>query len=246
MRRERPGVERRTTPGGGVGGDSTGQPATAATGSCRGAVTMAVSFYLVGLVLSVAANSGSGSSALVRTVHDRLFSPWMVPAWLDLGFDYRLTYGIPDDAEHLFEVRPWGESGAPRRLPALGVGGERAARWRRLARAVARGEADPDQEGVLPEGLATGLFSLVGSDDVSLRVVRMLPPDRLATGTGPVRDEAFACRLRRVAGRVQLIRDTPAEELAPLLHGSDSIDRGPPRPGTPSGPVGPAADPPPS
>jgi len=192
-------------------------PSAPPSDAVRGTVTLAVSILLLGVALSVAANSGSGSSALVATVHDRLFSPWLVPAWLDLGFDYRLTYGLPDDADHFVEVVPWGAGTAPRRLPAPDVTGERAARWRRLARAIAEGEADPDREGLLPEGLSAGLFRLAGADDVALRVVRSLPPERTAAGTAPRRDEVVVLRLRRVGGAVQLIRDTPREELAPLL-----------------------------
>lgn len=202
-------------------------PSAATTEAFRGVATLMVSLYLLGLLLSVAANSRSGASALVRTIHDRLFSPWMVPAWLDLGFDYHFTHGIPDDAHHVIEGQPWGAAGPPQRLPPVGSRGERAARWRRLARTIARGEADPDREGVLPEGMAAGLFSLAGADDIALRVVRMVPADFLSAGTEPVRDVAFAARLRRVAGRVQLIRDTPAEELAPLLPGTAAA---PPQP----------------
>ncbi|NBV47306.1 MAG: hypothetical protein EBR86_17135, partial [Planctomycetia bacterium] len=95
--------------------------------------------------------------------------------------------------------------------------GERAARWRRLARAIAEGEADPEREGLLPEGLAAGLFRLTGADDVALHVVRNLSPERTAAGTAARRDEVVVLRLRRVGGAVQLIRDTPVEELAPLL-----------------------------
>lgn len=224
MRPDRPGAKdgagegRPPGPAARAGANARGSaPSAIPSEAVRGAVTLAVSIFLIGVALSVAANSGSGSSALVGTVHDRLFSPWLVPAWLDLGFDYRLTYGLPDDADHFIEVAPWGAGTAPRRLPAPGVTGERAARWRRLARAIAEGEADPEREGLLPEGLAAGLFRLAGADDVELRVVRTLPPERTAAGTAARRDEVVVLRLRRVGGAVQLIRDTPLEELAPLV-----------------------------
>ena len=61
----------------------------------RGIVTVAIAVYLLGLALTIMANSTSGSSAVVRTLVSRLFAPWMAPAWLDLGFDYRLTHGGP-------------------------------------------------------------------------------------------------------------------------------------------------------
>ncbi|MCS5678924.1 MAG: hypothetical protein NZ603_03410, partial [Acidimicrobiales bacterium] len=84
-------------------------------------------------------NSVSGSSALVRTLKGRLFSPWLAPAWLDLGFDHPLTYGRPEDADHLIDIRVSGGAAGPAetlRLPGTRQG-ERAARWRRLARRTA-------------------------------------------------------------------------------------------------------------
>ena len=100
----------------------------------QAAVTVALSIYLVGLVLSIVGNTGSGSSAVVRTIKSRLFSPWMVPPWLDLGFDYRLTYGSDEDGDFSVEVRRQGDGkAAPVRLPGR-LTGERAARWRRAGR----------------------------------------------------------------------------------------------------------------
>ena len=82
----------------------------------QAAVSVAIAVYLLGLVLSILGNSVSGSSALVRTIKGRLYSPWMAPAWLDLGFDHPLTYGRPEDADHLIEVRG-GTAGKTLRFP---------------------------------------------------------------------------------------------------------------------------------
>lgn len=232
MRRDRRGTSERTdlprANGLGPARASAGQARSAGSAavagrrappseSVRGAITLAVSIYIVGLLLTVAAHSGSGTSALVGTVHDTLFAPWMVPAWLDLGFAYRLTFGLPDDADHRLEVRPWDSSRVLVSLPEPPVWGERAARWRRLARAIAESEADADREGLLTGGAARGLFAVAGADDLMLRVVRTVPPDRDAAATEPRREDVWSGRLRRVAGRVQVIRDTPREELAPLV-----------------------------
>ena len=54
----------------------------------RSLATLVLVVYLTGLGLSVACNSGSGSSLLLGVVKERLFSFWNVPPWLDLGFDY--------------------------------------------------------------------------------------------------------------------------------------------------------------
>jgi hypothetical protein len=136
----------------------------------RGVVTVALAVYLVGLGLSVAGNSGSGASALVRTIKGRLFSPWLVPVWLDLGFDQRLTHGAPDDADHILEVVAYGPAeGAPLRFPGA-VSGERARRWRRLARALAR----PDGADELVAAVGRGAFDDLGADDVTVRVLRHL------------------------------------------------------------------------
>ena len=63
-------------------GDGLAGPAAPPTEITRGVVTILLALYLVGLLLCVAGNSASGSSALVRTIKTRLFSPWMVPLWL--------------------------------------------------------------------------------------------------------------------------------------------------------------------
>ncbi|MCX7404232.1 MAG: hypothetical protein NT089_00680, partial [Planctomycetia bacterium] len=58
-------------------------------------ITIALAAYILGLVLTIATHSGSGSSALLDRIKVRIFSPWLVPLWLDVGFHYRLTSGQP-------------------------------------------------------------------------------------------------------------------------------------------------------
>jgi hypothetical protein len=189
----------------------------------RAWLTVALGLYLVGLLLCVAGNSASGGSALMRTIHGKLFSPWMTPPWLDLGYDTRLTHAAPEDGDHWFEIR---RLDAPATkaivLPGPTMRGERAARWRRLARATAVSEADPDREALLPAAVGAGAFAPWNTRDLSLAVMRHLPPDRgdVLAGQADVSgrdDEAYAARVRRVNGEVQLIKSTPSVELAPLL-----------------------------
>lgn len=190
----------------------------------RGGLTVALSLYLVGLGLCVAGNSAKGSSALVRTLQAKLFSPWMTPPWLDLGYDALLTHGRAEDGDHHFEIRRLDDPAVPETvlLPGPTMSGERAARWRRLARATAVSEADPSREALLPAAVGQGVFAPWYTNDVSLRVMRHLPPDRrdVIDGLADVAgrdDEAYAARVRRVGGAVQLIKATPREELAPLV-----------------------------
>jgi len=218
-----PGIQKFSQPRQRPTGDGLAGPAAPPTEITRGVATILLALYLIGLLLCVAGNSASGSSALVRTIKTRLFSPWMVPLWLDLAYDTRLTYGTPDDADHVLELRPWNApasaTGATLRLPAPGMRGERAARWRRLARALVIGQDDSDREGLLPAAVAEGLFASLGHEDLSLRVLRTIPPDRdvaSAGGRGSV-EQAYACRVRRVAGEVQLLPLPPAAEVAPLV-----------------------------
>lgn len=187
----------------------------------RAIVTVVLAVYLTGLGLGVFGDTSSGTSALVRTVKGRLFSPWLVPAWLDLGFDHRLTYGAPDDADHVLELaRHDGRRPAPvderLRLPG-NRSGEQAARWRRLARAAVQRE--PDSVTLDPPfaaAVARGSFALLGGEDVSIRVLRWPLPDRLG-GTLPAELEPVASgRVRLVAGDLQFIAAQERVELAPL------------------------------
>jgi hypothetical protein len=179
----------------------------------RAGVTVAIGLVLAGLALAISTNSLSGSSALLGTVKSRLFSPWLVPAWLDLGWDYRLSYGLAEDADHEIEVAGRGGE-AVVSLPA-DLGGERAARWRRLARTIAVGGLDGDG-GVVAAGVARGGFTITGTTDVDVRVIRIQQPDRDAA-LEPAVEQVYAARVRRVGDDVQLIRDEPRGELAPLL-----------------------------
>ncbi len=180
------------------------------------AVTATLGIYLVGLVLSMLGNTISGGSPLVTTIKNRLFAPWMVPAWLDLGFDYRLTYGLAEDADHSIEVRPFA---APRsatviQLPA-GQTGEQARRWRRLARGVVAVADDPDRESLLPTAIATGLMTEAAGDDVLVGVMRQPLPER--TGSPAAPQQAYAARVRLIEGEPQLIRQEPRGEVAPVV-----------------------------
>ena len=197
--------------------------AAPASETVRAAVTAMLGLYFVGLALCVAGNSASGSSALVRTVKSRLFSPWMTPPWLDLGYDTKLTYGLPDDADHRIEVRRQGTppTARPLVLPAAEMRGERARRWRRLARAAVIAEQDPDREALLPAAIGAGLFDDIGGDDLALRILRDVRPDRVEVATAGQRpprfEQAYAARVRRVDGELQLIKNEPQEELAPVV-----------------------------
>jgi hypothetical protein len=181
----------------------------------RAAVTVLLAIYFAGLALTVLVNTGSGGSALLSTIKGRLFTPWMMPMWLDLGFDYRLTDGQDDDAEHVLEVRPFAARGAaPLRRPDSRRG-EQAARWRRLARATAAPSDDSDREAILPTAIARGLFDDLDDDDLLIRVMRLPLPDR---GAAPGRPrQVSAVRVRRVGDEIQLIRQEARGEVAPVV-----------------------------
>jgi len=216
---------RHLPPGGGSG---TGEPLSArdVPASVRGPATMLLVVYLVGLGLCVAGNTASGTSRVVGTLKDRLFAPWMVPLWLDLGHDTRLTYGLPEDADHHLEIRPAvsrparqgnGPATAVLRFPAPGDHSERGARWRRLAVATVLAEEDAEQAGVLPAAIGAALFRAAGNDDLEVRIVRRVAPD-YESARSPRRDEtALEVRVRRRDGELQLIPLPPAEEVAPLV-----------------------------
>lgn len=188
-------------------------PADRPSEAVRAGATVGVVALLLGIGLAIATNSLSGSSALLGTVKSRLFSPWLVPAWLDLGWDYRLTYGLAEDADHEIEIAGHG-GGESMSLPA-DRRGERAARWRRLARTIAVGGLDGDG-GVVAAGVGRGGFALTGTTDVDVRVVRIPQPDRDAAVEAEV-EQVYAARVRRAGDDIQLIRDEPRGELAPLV-----------------------------
>ncbi len=191
--------------------------ASGAGDAMRAAVTVALGVYIVGLVLAVLGNGSSGASALVRTIKSRLYAPWLVPAWLDLGHDHHLTYGLPEDADHTIELRATGgDAAAALRLPGR-LTGERAARWRRLAAALAPAAVGDDPAVALTAAVAAGGFDDLATEDVTLRVLRRQLPDRrelpLPTGSSVV----TSARVRRVGGELQLIKADPPGEVAPLV-----------------------------
>ena len=193
---------------------STGALPGAAAEPVRAAVTFALAIYLFGLALCVIGNTSSGASLLVRTIKGKIFTPVLAPAWLDLGFDYPFTYGLPEDADHVLEVAPFGDPAARLRFPA-DMAGERARRWRRLARAITETGGDPDRTSRVAAGVAAAMFDAFGPD-VRLRVLRRARAD--VGGVDPGRlDEAFAARVREIDGDVQLIRDEPAGAVAPIV-----------------------------
>jgi hypothetical protein len=180
----------------------------------RAGVTVALAAYLIGLVLAIATNSMSGPSALLGTVKSRIFSPVLAPAWLDLGHDHRFSYGLDEDADHEIELMPHGSDGEPLQLPGP-IAGERSARWRRLARTIAVGGVDGDGSTVAA-GVGRGGFARLETADVDLRVFRLPQPERAAPASGAA-EQVYAARVRRVADDVQLIRDEPRGEVAPLV-----------------------------
>ena len=195
--------------------DAAHAAASGVSDRLRAAVTVALGVYLIGLVLALLGNGSSGTSALVRTIKSRLYAPWLVPAWLDLGHDHHLTYGMPEDTDHTLEVRATGDHKAtPLRLPGR-LTGERAARWRRLAAALAR-EGD-DQAVALAAAVAAGSFDDLGSEDVMLRVLRRQLPDRRALPLPTGSSVVTSARVRRVGGELQLIKADPPGEVAPLV-----------------------------
>ncbi|MFM1997817.1 MAG: hypothetical protein RLZZ111_2204 [Planctomycetota bacterium] len=191
------------------------EPAAALPEIARAAVTVALGVYLVGLLLTMVGNTASGSSALVRTVKGRLFAPWMVPAWLDLGFDYPLATGGADAADHALEVGPQPPAaGRPARFPGSRTGTQ-AARWRRLARAVADADDDADRGGPLTAAIGRGLFGSLAAEDVAVRVVRRPTVDRGEPARAA--ETAYAARVRSRDGELQLLRSEPRVEVAPLV-----------------------------
>lgn len=178
--------------------------------------TVAIVLFLIGIALAIATNSSSGSSALLTRIKSRLFSPVLVPAWLDLGFDHRITHGFPEDADHEVEIVGRGMDTAAAIVFPGHRHGERAARWRRLARAIAIGNRDGDGSPVAA-GVGQAAFDDAGRDDVIVRVRRLSPPPRLAPADAGDVEQVFTARVRRVADDLQLIKDEPRGELAPLV-----------------------------
>lgn len=193
--------------------------------AAQAAASVGLAVYLLGLALSIAGNSVSGSSALVRTIKGKLFSPWMAPAWLDLGFDHPLTYGMPEDADHRIEVRRF-EGREVVHLPGPRTG-ERAGRWRRLARQIAA--AAEDGAPLLAAGIGGAGFQDLGAEDVVVRVLRSPLAERSGPAPAARPAPAYAARVRLIEGELQVIEVGGAAkrvELAPVVRS----------PGTPAPP----------
>lgn len=201
--------------------DPKSTPAGLPSEAFRGVVSILLSLYLFGCVLTVAGNSGSGSSLLVSTVKSKLFSPWMVPLWLDLGFDYRLTYGQLDDADHVIVVEPWNAAGEATtiRFPAAGSSGIAANRWRTLAGWLEPEAVPEDVSGLLPTAVAESLFDELGSEDLRVRCLRFAMPERSTfdAAAKPSLEQALVARVRRVAGSVQLLPVEEQRDVAPVV-----------------------------
>jgi hypothetical protein len=189
----------------------------------RHLVSAAILFYLAGLLLTMLGNTDAGASRLVRTLKGRLFSPLLVPAWLDLGFAHSLTRGEPDDADHRIEIGPH-DRGVGDAVPLVLPGdlrGERAARWRRLARAIATEETTEEDAADLAAAVAAWSFRGLGCADVDLRVLRSARPDRSDPSAVAADEPAYTARVRRlVDGELQLLKAEPRGEVAPLVPGS--------------------------
>ncbi len=181
---------------------------------CAG-ITVALAVYIIGLVLSMLANTSSGGSPLIATIKNRLFVPWMAPAWLDLGFDYHLTYGLNEDADHILRVQPYSNTTSATSISLPGNRkGEQANRWRRLAKSIASSSDEPDRDSILPTSIGLGLMDELKSNDVFVRVLRAPLPEKSQI-TLPLYETA-GVRVRMVDGVPQLIPQKPQEELAPV------------------------------
>lgn len=192
----------------------------------RTVATVAIGFVLLGLAFGIAAHSASGASALVRVITGRLFSPLLVPPWLAVGHDTRLTYGLPEDADHHVEVSPRGAGDRAVRLPAAGDRSGRASRWRRLARAAALAEEEGgDRAGTLAIAVGAGMPALVGADDVVVRFGRVVPPEYGFPATAATAETVHTGRARRLGDEIQWIPAPAAEELAPLVPGGAEAER---------------------
>jgi hypothetical protein len=213
---------------------TTQPPKPTPSETVRAVVTCGLVLYLAGLFLALVGNTSSGTSALVRTIKSRIYAPLLVPAWLDLGFDNHMTWGTPADADHALVIGRKDEAaaGTTLRFPAAAGGGERAARWRRLARTIAAGEVAGEAPAVLATAAAAGTFATLGTTDVSLMVERTAPVARDAA-VPPRPEAAYRARVRRVgddpqSGDIQLVKVEDRSEVAPLAR---------PRPTTPEPPA---------
>ena len=183
----------------------------------RSVATLVLVIYFIGLGLSVACNTGSGSSLLLGVVKERIFSFWKVSPWLDLGFDYFFTYGQQTDATHCLELRRHGDTGWITMSRPSVRGGE-SIRWQRLLYSVIASEENLTKEGLLPAGFSEAAFVVCKSDDIDLRILVQHRPERQL----PIKVSApivlYQARIRRVADNdIQLIKSESRQEMAPVV-----------------------------
>jgi len=183
----------------------------------RSLATLVLVVYLTGLGLSVACNSGSGSSLLLGVVKERLFSFWNVPPWLDLGFDYFFTYGQQADAAHRLELRTYGDTEWIT-VSRPSIRGGESTRWQRLLRSVIASEEDLTRGGLLPAGFSEAAFAVCESNDIDLRILVLPRPERQSPINDPAPIVLYQARIRKVAGdSIQLIKSESRQEMAPVV-----------------------------
>ena len=183
----------------------------------RACATVFLAIYLTGLSLTVACNTSSGSSLLLSVVKGKLFSFWLVPPWLDLGFDYFLTYGQQADATHYLELRKHGAENWLR-LSGPNVNDRQSIRWQRLLRSVIAGEEESGREGLLAEGFSGAVFTVCESDDIDLRILVQPRPERQQPTDIPNPVVLYEVRVRKLAGGdIQLIKSESRREMAPVI-----------------------------
>ena len=183
----------------------------------RSLATLVLVVYLTGLGLSVACNSGSGSSLLLGVVKERLFSFWNIPPWLDLGFDYFFAYGQQADATHRLELRAYGDTEWIT-VSRPSVRGGESIRWQRLLRSVIASEEDLTREGLLPAGFSEAAFAACESNDIDLRILVLPRPERQSPINAPAPIVLYRARIRKVAGdNIQLIKSESRQEMAPVV-----------------------------
>ena len=186
----------------------------------RACATVFLAIYFTALGLTVACNTSSGSSLLLSVVKGKLFSFWLVPPWLDLGFDYPLAYGQQSDAAHYLELREHGKENWIK-LSGIDENHSQSIRWQRLLRSVVASEEEAGREGLLPAGFSEAAFSLCESDDIVLRIFVQLRPERQLPLDNPAPIVLYEARLRRLAGGdIQLIKSEHRREMAPVISGS--------------------------
>ncbi|MEO2001811.1 MAG: hypothetical protein ABGW75_09295 [Pirellulales bacterium] len=186
----------------------------------RACATVFLAIYFTGLSLTVACNTSSGSSLLLGVVKGKLFSFWLVPPWLDLGFDYFFTYGQQADADHYLEIRKHADE-SWLRLSGPNANHRHSIRWQRLLRSVIASEEEAGREGLLAEGFSKAAFRICDSNDIDLRILVQPRPERQHPMDAPAPSVLYEARVRKVSGGdIQLIKSESRQEMAPVISGS--------------------------